>query len=32
MDLDEYYKMMKQVKDITGRDYDEIVSMAIDIV
>ena len=32
MDLDEYYKMMKQVKDITGRDYDEIVSLAIDIV
>ena len=32
MNLDDYYKMMKQVKDITGRDYDEIVSMAIDIV
>jgi hypothetical protein len=32
MNLDDYYKMMKQVKDITGRDYDEIVSMAIDII
>ena len=32
MDIKDYFKMMKQVKDITGRDYDEIVSMAIDIV